>query len=104
MKKFIAVLLAVIIAFSLAVSCFAASFGDLTDDGKINSEDALVILMASTGLKTLTNAQKVYGDVNSDDTINASDALLVLKRAVGLIEIFPAEESEEPDIDHGFVG
>ncbi len=104
MKKFFAVFLAVVMVFVLTVSCFAASYGDLTGDGKINSEDALLILMANTGLKSLTNQQKIYADVTADGEINASDALSVLMRAVGLIDIFPVEKGEDPDIDHGFIG
>ena len=42
--------------------------------------------------------------MNNDDNVNSSDALLVLGRAVGLIDIFPVEEGEDPDIDHGFIG
>ncbi len=104
MKKLIAVLLTVIIAFSLTIHCFAASYGDLDNDQKIDSSDALIILMSSTGLKELSNEQRKVADVDADGKINSSDALSILMRSVGLIDIFPAEESEEPDIDHGFFG
>ncbi|MBQ8784160.1 MAG: hypothetical protein IJZ57_10380 [Clostridia bacterium] len=104
MKKFVAILLVLTLAFSLSISCFAASYGDVDADGEINSSDALLILQASTGLLNLTAQQKVNANVNNDDNVNSADALLVLSRAVGLIDMFPVEESEEPDIDHGFIG
>ena len=104
MKKIIAILLALAFAFALSINCFATSYGDVDNDGEINSFDALLILQASTGLVKLTSEQEVNANVNNDDNINSADALLVLSRAVGLISIFPVEESEEPDIDHGFIG
>ncbi|MBQ8227713.1 MAG: dockerin type I repeat-containing protein [Clostridia bacterium] len=104
MKKTIAVLLTLILAFALSVNCLAASYGDLNNDNKIDSSDALLVLMASTGIKNLTPEQKIYADVSADGEINSSDALSILMRAVGLIDIFPIEEGEEPDIDHGFIG
>ncbi len=104
MKKTVAILLALVLAFAMSISCFAASYGDVNGDGSINSSDALLILQASTGIVTFTSSQKTRADVNNDDNVNSSDALLVLGRAVGLIDIFPVEEGEEPDIDHGFIG
>lgn len=104
MKKLVAIILSIILAFALAVSCFAASYGNLNGDEKIDSSDALLVLKASAGLIDLTAEQKISGDVNGDDKINSGDALLILTRAVGLIDVFPVEESEEPDIDHGFIG
>ena len=104
MKKTVAILLACALVFVMGVSCFAASYGDVDGKGSINSSDALMILQTSTGTLKLTSAQTERADVNNDGKVNSSDALLVLKRAVGIIDIFPVEESEEPDVDHDFFG
>ncbi len=104
MKKSVSFLLALVMAFGLSISCFAASYGDVDGNNSVNSSDALLILQSSTGSVNLTNAQKSRANVNGDKSINSVDALLVLNFAVGLIDAFPIEEGEEPDIDHGFIG
>ncbi len=104
MKKIVSVLLTVILVCGFTIHCFAASYGDVKIDGSIDSTDALFILQASTGIITLTNEQKANANVDGNDKINSADALLVLSRAVGLIDVFPVEEGEEPDLDHGFIG
>ncbi len=58
--------------------------GDLTNDGKINSSDALKVLQYSVGLISLTSHQKKIADLNSDGKINSSDALFILQKSVGL--------------------
>ncbi len=105
MKKFTVVLLTAIIAFSFAVNCLAAStYGDLNDDGAVNSSDALLVLNYTTSLTEFSNSQRVFADVNIDGEVNSSDSLLILQRAVGLNNIFPAEMGEEPDLDHDIFG
>lgn len=105
MKKIIALLLTAVIAFSFAISSLAAGFfGDLNNDGRVDSSDALIILKASTSLASLSNSQKVYADVNADGKVDSADALLVLQRAVGINSIFPAEKGEDPDLDHDIFG
>ncbi len=62
--------------------------GDITNDGKINSTDALMVLKYSVELITLTDAQKVLADVYKDGKINSSDALQILNYSVGKITSF----------------
>lgn len=104
MKKTVAILLAIAVAFAMSVNCFAASYGDVDGNGSINSSDALLILQSSTGKVKLTSAQSFRANVNNDSKVNSSDALLVLSRSVGLINLFPVEEGEEPDVDHDIYG
>ena len=59
--------------------------GDVNEDGKINSADALMVLKASVGLIEIS---KEIADVNNNGNINSEDALLILKYSVGLITGF----------------
>ena len=62
--------------------------GDVNNDGKINSSDALLILQSAVGKITLSTTQALSADVNKDGKINSSDALKVLQYAVGKITSF----------------
>lgn len=62
--------------------------GDVNEDGKINSSDALLILQSAVGKITLSATQTLAADVNKDGKINSSDALKVLQYAVGKITSF----------------
>ncbi|MBQ8783816.1 MAG: dockerin type I repeat-containing protein [Clostridia bacterium] len=57
--------------------------GDINNDSKVNSRDALILLQYSVGLATLDKTQKQYADMNGDKKYNSSDALEVLQKAVG---------------------
>lgn len=64
------------------------TLGDVNNDGKINSSDALLILQSAVGKITLSTTQTLAADVNKDGKINSSDALKVLQYAVGKITSF----------------
>ena len=105
MKKIIALMMVIVISLSFSLSAFAAGrYGDVTNDNKVNSSDALKILLVTTGRGSLTSAQRVYADLNGDKKINSADALLVLQYSVSLISVFPVEKGEDPDIDHDYYG
>ncbi len=59
------------------------TLGDVNQDGKINSNDALAILQYSTGAKTLNANQLKAGDLNKDGKVNSNDALIVLSISTG---------------------
>ena len=84
MKKFISFFLAIICAFSFALTASARLVGDVDSSGKANSSDALLILQYSVG--KITEINEKYADINQDGKINSSDALLVLKISVGSYE------------------
>ncbi len=65
------------------------SYGDVTFDSIVNSQDALKMLQLSAGLDRMTYALQIIGDAHMDAIINAEDALAVLKKAAGLIEQLP---------------
>lgn len=92
MKKLLTAVIALLISASFCINSLAAfTYGDINNDKKINSSDALRALMHSTGLVTLKGDAKSAADVNADGAINSSDALLILNYSVGSITRFPAE-------------
>lgn len=58
--------------------------GDVNGDYKINSSDALLVLMHAVGERTLSANDKKYADISADGVINSLDALMILRLAVGL--------------------
>ena len=93
MKKFLSLILAVFTALSCFVFASAADvkYGDVNQDAKVNSSDALLVLQHSVKSIELKGDQFTAADVNADGSINATDALLVLQYSVGMISSFPAE-------------
>lgn len=66
----------------------AYTLGDVNDDGKINSTDALLVLQYAVNTVSLDSAQQMAADVNRDGKINSTDALLILQYAVNIIKTF----------------
>jgi len=58
--------------------------GDLSGDGKILVNDAVLALQFAVGLKTPTADQLAAGDLNGDGKITINEVTLVLQAAVGL--------------------
>ena len=82
MKKFLSVILALVICVSVMPFAFAASVrGDANLDGSVNSVDALLILRYAVGLEDEVFNEYTY-DVNGDYVINSTDALRILMIAV----------------------
>ena len=61
------------------------TLGDVTNDGAVNSSDALAVLQHSVGQISLTGNKFTAGDVDKNGTINSSDALKILQYSVGQI-------------------
>jgi VWFA-related protein len=66
-------------------------FGDITGNGKIDAEDAILVMQHVLNLKVLTNDQKKAADVNGDGKLDIRDVVLVMRKALGLIDKFPVE-------------
>ena len=64
-------------------------YGDVNEDGKINSVDALNCLNHAVGKITLTGKKFEAADNNGDGTVNSIDALNILNYAVGKTTSFP---------------
>jgi hypothetical protein len=58
--------------------------GDLSGDGKVLVNDAVLALQFAVGLKTPTADQLAAGDLNGDGKITINEVTLVLQAAVGL--------------------
>ena len=59
--------------------------GDVDGNNTVNYKDAMVVLRASVGLETLTEAQQALGDVDGNGALNYKDAMTILRYSVGLI-------------------
>ncbi len=89
MKKVISVVLVAVMVLSLSVVAFAAKLGDVDGNGKVTSADALLVLQAAAGNKTLTADQQKKADYNKDGSVSAIDARKILQVVAGLL---PEEE------------
>ena len=59
--------------------------GDVDGDGKVGTNDALIVLQCAVGKIEMTDELYVLGDVNGDSQVGTADALLVLQKAVGKV-------------------
>lgn len=82
MKRIFSLVLVIILAFSLSIIPQAKVRGDVNGDGKVNSSDALEVLMYSVGKISRIDPT---ADINGDGKINSSDALTILQISVGSI-------------------
>ena len=57
--------------------------GDLDDDDKVTSADALLVLRHSVGLEYFTEREKKLANVDNDDSITSADSLCILRYSVG---------------------
>lgn len=67
------------------------AMGDATNDGKVNSSDARLVLRVACGLDKLDAAAVRYCDVTRDDKISAADAREIL-RASSMLTTLPTTE------------
>lgn len=58
------------------------TLGDINNDGKVNTGDAVVVLMYSVGKIQLSEVQLLASDYNRDGKINTGDATSILKALV----------------------
>lgn len=73
-------LLSALFIWGCVAGCWGANpAGDANGDGKVNAEDAQVILKKAVSTIVLGNAEAEAADVNNDGSINALDAILALR-------------------------
>ncbi len=99
-NKIIAAVLSLAVVIGLFVTnAFAAGvrMGDVDFSGKVDVEDALVILRSVSGESTLSAEQRIAADVTYDGTVNSVDALRVLLFVSNQISTLDQIGSEEGD-------
>ncbi len=73
----------------------AVTYGDVNNDGNIDSSDARIVLQAAVNKVTLTEEQILAADVDGNETIDSSDARAILQKAVNKIDQFDVEKNAE---------
>ncbi len=58
--------------------------GDVNNDGKVRSDDAILTLQIAVGKRQPNEYQKWAADMNGDGKIRSDDAILVLRKAAGI--------------------
>ncbi len=88
-KKAISVFLVfcmtIVLISGFVMTGLAAYMGDINGNGKVASDDALLVLQAATNKITLSSTQRAVSDMDSNGKINSADALLVLQTSTGKI-------------------
>ncbi|MBP9988192.1 MAG: dockerin type I repeat-containing protein [Ruminococcus sp.] len=69
---------------SFKVNLLGYDLGDVNQDGKVNSSDALAVLQHTVNIKKMTSTQLLYADMDFDSKYNSTDALNILRKAVQL--------------------
>lgn len=94
-KKILSLVLVISFVMSMSALAFTSSAastkkGDADGDGKVSSNDALLILRAAAGIEdTLSEEAKVLCDIDEDGYISLFDARRVLRAAAGLTNLEP---------------
>ena len=72
-------------------------YGDVDGNGKINLQDAQMVLQAALKIKGLEAAAHQAADVSGDRQVTLEDAQLVLKYALRIITAFPVQATDLPE-------
>lgn len=105
MKKLTALLIVLILTFTLMVTASAATVlkGDVDMNGKITAMDARTVLRAAARLDEITDTQKIIADVSGDSKVTASDARTILRRAANIEKDLGTVEIEDASGDTGTI-
>ena len=82
-----------LVAAQQALAAKTILSGDVDENGRIDTVDALLTLQAAAQKVTLTKAQTIAADVDGEAGVSAADALLILKCATGAVGTFPGEKA-----------
>jgi len=90
MKRFLAGLIALCIAFPTAVAADAAPipYGDLNGDGAETAADAAIVLRAAAGQLALDSLSSAASDVTGNMRIDGVDASAILLKGIGSLDEF----------------
>ena len=102
MKRVLSVFLSILLCFSILTIhpatltfAFNHAWGDGNGDGKVNANDAIIVLRVAVGKQTVTEDVKFLLDVDGNDILNAGDALSILKYSVNIISRFPIDQGTQ---------
>ena len=76
------------------------TLGDIDNDKKITSSDALTVLRASVGFNDNYTDRYYSGDVDGDGKLTSADALKILRKSVKLNDEFANEQPDAADSTH----
>ena len=79
--------------FKLTIREYNGKTGDINNDTRINSTDAVLMLRYAAGMNVELN--EAIADVNGDGKVNSTDAVLVLRYAAGTLTEFPVDKKAE---------
>lgn len=98
MKRFLCFLLITAVLGVMSVPTFASVRGDVNGDGRVDAQDATIILRHITGTGPITSAVSlIAADANLDGFVNAADASYILRYCVGLhYELDLPENTQAP--------
>lgn len=71
-----------------------AGTGDVTEDGKVNILDVIILNRSILAGDKLTDSQQAAGDVDMSSSLDAADALNILKYSIGLLDTLPLALAE----------
>ncbi len=93
-------LVLVIVFFSMSDYSYglqSINYGDINDDGKINVQDAVLVMKHVLGLELLDDEQQRAADVNGDGAINIRDVYYIMQYSLGLIDKLPMMHDDQDD-------
>ena len=94
MKRLLCLLMALVICIpicSMSFSVRGADVGDVNEDGKIDTQDALLILKFVSDVQLPTSSQKAAADYNGDGALTTDDVYDILLTLIS------------PDSDEGYI-
>ncbi len=77
-------------------SSSTVTYGDLNNDGKINSTDLSVIKRHILDISTIPASNITAADLNGDGSVNSADYSLLKRYILGLIIVFPVSGTSTP--------
>ncbi len=72
-----AILLSVLSAACVGANAETRLFGDINNDGKINSSDYIALRLHILAVKKVSDADLVYADANADGKVNTNDYIAI---------------------------
>ena len=79
-KKLLLNVIMLIIMFIVPIFVYALGYGDVNNDGKVTSQDYIVVRKAIMKQSSLSSDQKKCADMNKDGKVTSQDYILIRKK------------------------